>query len=93
MLVFRLTVKSSSKNPICLMKKQRFHLYQDGKKYHLSTYTIDLLTGKRKNLKVDYLIHDLETFLNEEGVGVYGYGEISRIGADNLLGSPLICHH
>lgn len=69
-------------------KSKDFTYIKDGKKYHLSTYTIDLLTGKRKNLKVDYLIHNLETFLNEEGVGVYGYGEISRIGADNLLGSP-----
>lgn len=56
-----------------------------GKKYLLDTFTIDILTGKKKELKVDYLIKNLFACKDEKGYFVYAYGKVKKIVARNLL--------
>ena len=48
-------------------------------KYLLKSYSIDLLTGKEKELKLDYLIDSFEPYMNNDGKYVYGFARIKEI--------------
>ncbi|MFW5895052.1 MAG: hypothetical protein ACOCU0_03885, partial [Bacillota bacterium] len=57
---------------------------QGGTKTLLKTYSVDMTTGERSVLNVDYLIESMEEFKDEDGVNRYAYSEIIPI-EDELL--------
>jgi hypothetical protein len=58
-----------------------------GSKYFLKTYTVDLTTGKEKELNVDYLINNLDPILDSNGDIKYGKANVRPIVAKNLSSS------
>ncbi len=62
----------------------------NGYKYILSTYSIDLLTGQKKSLDLDYIINSIIPFKNEDGILKYAQVEIMEI--ENQIITSDIAH-
>ena len=69
-------------------ENEKYSYINQGNKYLLETFTIDILTGKKTKLKLDYIIHNLSPYQNEKGEYSYAYGAIRRIDSKNLLTAP-----
>lgn len=70
-------------------KSENYSYIYNSRKYLLKTYAYDLMTGNKKELKVNYRIEDFDQFKDENGKYKYGYVEIKDIISKNLADGTL----
>src|SRR5690554_7727962 len=56
-----------------------YDLIENGRKYKLVTKSIDMLTGKEKDLELSYQISYMAPLKDEEGVLRYAHGKLKKI--------------
>ncbi|MFW6298320.1 MAG: hypothetical protein ACOC14_01440 [Bacillota bacterium] len=60
------------------------YITRDGTKILLRTYAIDMATGERSTLDVDYVLESVEEFKDEDGLNRYAYSTIIPIAGEVL---------
>lgn len=73
------------------LESNDFTYLHDGKKYLLSSYSLDLKTGKQKQLELEYLIENFSIFKDENDEYKYGYVKVKQIENKNLLEDECYC--